>query len=161
MSNSNSNSSGGGIGIVELLLAIFITLKLCNVIEWSWWWVLSPVWGIVIIIFLIYIGIWLGLMVGDWWRLRKWKKANEERLKRESSIARPLDKNIATSMLEETLPHQRLEENLLIGNLITNWWQRRKLKKTLKNIILAKNNNTDSGSLVLGFSQDESKRYDM
>ncbi len=28
---------------LTLLLLIFITLKLCNVILWSWWWVLSPV----------------------------------------------------------------------------------------------------------------------
>ena len=27
------------------LLLLFITLKLCGVIAWSWWWVTSPVWG--------------------------------------------------------------------------------------------------------------------
>lgn len=27
-----------------MLLLIFITLKLCGVIHWSWWWVLSPFW---------------------------------------------------------------------------------------------------------------------
>ena len=43
MSDSNSNSSGG-IGIAELLLAIFITLKLCHVIDWSWWWITAPLW---------------------------------------------------------------------------------------------------------------------
>lgn len=26
------------------LLLIFITLKLCHVIDWSWWWVISPIW---------------------------------------------------------------------------------------------------------------------
>lgn len=30
------------IGILGL---IFITLKLCKVITWSWWWVTSPFWG--------------------------------------------------------------------------------------------------------------------
>ena len=29
------------IGILGL---IFVTLKLCKVIDWSWWWVLSPWW---------------------------------------------------------------------------------------------------------------------
>jgi len=43
MSDSNSNKSVG-IGFSGALLLIFITLKLCNVIAWSWWWVLSPVW---------------------------------------------------------------------------------------------------------------------
>lgn len=30
--------------VTSLLGLIFITLKLCNVITWSWWWVLSPFW---------------------------------------------------------------------------------------------------------------------
>lgn len=36
----NSNS----IGLPALLLVLFIGLKLGNVIAWSWWWVLSPLW---------------------------------------------------------------------------------------------------------------------
>ena len=33
------------IGSFPTLLTIaFIVLKLCNVITWSWWWVLSPLW---------------------------------------------------------------------------------------------------------------------
>lgn len=43
-SNSSSSSSSGGIGFVGLLTVAFIVLKLCNVITWSWWWVLSPIW---------------------------------------------------------------------------------------------------------------------
>ncbi len=38
------NKSKGGIGFAGLLTIAFIVLKLCNVINWSWWWVLSPVW---------------------------------------------------------------------------------------------------------------------
>lgn len=26
-----------------LLTVVFITLKLCGVINWSWWWVVSPI----------------------------------------------------------------------------------------------------------------------
>ena len=40
---SNNNSSGG-IGFVGVLTVVFIVLKLCGVIEWSWWWVLAPAW---------------------------------------------------------------------------------------------------------------------
>ena len=51
-----------GINFSELLLIVFIVLKLTGVINWSWWWVLSPLWfslGIVVII-LIVLGIyWL------------------------------------------------------------------------------------------------------
>lgn len=48
MSN-NSNSSSGGIGFWGLLGVAFIILKLCNVIDWPWWWVLAPIWGSFII----------------------------------------------------------------------------------------------------------------
>lgn len=29
-----------------LLQVAFIVLKLCKVIDWSWWWVLAPTWGV-------------------------------------------------------------------------------------------------------------------
>lgn len=32
------------MGFTGLLLIAFIVLKLCNVINWSWWLVLSPAW---------------------------------------------------------------------------------------------------------------------
>ena len=41
MSNE-SRSSGIGIGMV--LFIVFLVLKLTNVIDWSWWWVTSPLW---------------------------------------------------------------------------------------------------------------------
>lgn len=43
MSSENSNS--GGIGFLGLLAIVFITLKLTNVIAWSWWYVTAPLWG--------------------------------------------------------------------------------------------------------------------
>lgn len=59
--NSPSSSSSGGVGFVGLLTIVFITLKLLGIIDWSWLWVLSPLWlsccfGIAIPIFLILIG---------------------------------------------------------------------------------------------------------
>ena len=32
--------------ILGLLGLAFIVLKLCGVINWSWWWVLAPFWGL-------------------------------------------------------------------------------------------------------------------
>ena len=55
--NSSSSSSNGGVGFIGLLTIVFITLKLLGHIDWSWWWVLSPLWGtttIVLIISLVY-----------------------------------------------------------------------------------------------------------
>ncbi len=54
MSNSNVVvRNSGGIGFCGMLALVFITLKLCNVIAWSWWWVLAPLW----IPFAIFMGI--------------------------------------------------------------------------------------------------------
>ncbi len=53
-----SKSKDSGIGFTGLLTIVFITLKLTNYIDWSWWWVLSPIWisaAIVIVILLIAI----------------------------------------------------------------------------------------------------------
>lgn len=44
----------GGVGFTGLLAILFIGLKLGNVITWSWWWVLSPLW----IPWGIVLGIW-------------------------------------------------------------------------------------------------------
>lgn len=41
MKDKNSSST---IGFTTLLVIAFIVLKLCKVIDWSWWWVLSPIW---------------------------------------------------------------------------------------------------------------------
>ena len=49
-------TTNGGVGIVGLLFLVFLVLKLCKVIDWSWWWVTSPLWitaGIGILIALI------------------------------------------------------------------------------------------------------------
>ena len=43
MDNKNSGASGG-LGLGTVLFLIFLVLKLCNVIDWSWWWVLAPIW---------------------------------------------------------------------------------------------------------------------
>lgn len=39
---SKESSSSSGIGFCGLLTIAFIVLKLTKYIDWSWWWVLSP-----------------------------------------------------------------------------------------------------------------------
>jgi len=36
--------TSGGIGFCGVLTIVFIILKLCDVIDWSWIWVLAPIW---------------------------------------------------------------------------------------------------------------------
>jgi hypothetical protein len=37
-------NAGGGITLSGLVFIVFLVLKLCNVINWSWWWVTAPLW---------------------------------------------------------------------------------------------------------------------
>lgn len=48
------------LGII--LGIVFIVLKLVGIINWSWLWVLSPIWISVILFLLLMIGavVWLG-----------------------------------------------------------------------------------------------------
>ena len=39
-----NESKSGGLGIGMILFIVFLVLKLTNVIDWSWWWVTSPLW---------------------------------------------------------------------------------------------------------------------
>ncbi len=38
-----------GIGLPMLLFIVFLILKLCKTIDWSWWWVTSPLWIMLIL----------------------------------------------------------------------------------------------------------------
>jgi hypothetical protein len=53
MSENVKVNNTGGIGFFGLLTLIFITLKLTNYIDWSWWWVLAPLWIPIVITLLI------------------------------------------------------------------------------------------------------------
>lgn len=52
---SKQSSSSSGIGFTGLLTIAFIVLKLTNYIDWSWWWVLSPIWGYAAIVIVLLI----------------------------------------------------------------------------------------------------------
>jgi hypothetical protein len=47
----NTVSCNCGPTFVMPLTVVFVTLKLCGLIEWSWWWVWSPVWIPLAIVF--------------------------------------------------------------------------------------------------------------
>lgn len=40
--------------LADVLLVIFIVLKLCGVITWSWLWVLSPLWIAILLLFIYF-----------------------------------------------------------------------------------------------------------
>ena len=54
----SASSQSGGIGFLGALTIVFIALKLTNYIDWSWLWVLAPLWipiTITIIVLIILI----------------------------------------------------------------------------------------------------------
>lgn len=80
MSEKVSSSSSSGIGFGGLLTVLFIGLKLTGHINWSWWWVLSPLWigfGLVILI-LGGIGITVAVIEhrGEQRRLKAYRERN-------------------------------------------------------------------------------------
>lgn len=53
----SDKKEGGGIGVCGVLTIIFIVLKCLRIINWSWLWVLSPIWipvAVIVLIILIY-----------------------------------------------------------------------------------------------------------
>ena len=52
-----------GLTTAGLLGIVFVTLKLCGVIDWSWWWVTAPFWGMFAIAagLLIIVGVSIGI----------------------------------------------------------------------------------------------------
>ena len=68
---STSSSSSGGIGVVGLLGVVFVVLKLTGYINWSWWYVTMPFWGVLAILAIVGIcagGIWIGM---HFWQKKK------------------------------------------------------------------------------------------
>lgn len=59
----NNKAGCGSVGIAGTLTIVFIVLKLCGLIAWSWTWVLSPLWisEILWTIFVVVV-----LLVGGW-----------------------------------------------------------------------------------------------
>ncbi|MCH5167866.1 MAG: hypothetical protein J1F35_08310 [Erysipelotrichales bacterium] len=58
----NTNSASSGISLSTILFVVFLVLKLTNTIDWSWWWVTSPLWipfGLVILFAIIILIICL------------------------------------------------------------------------------------------------------
>lgn len=52
----SKEAQSSGIGFGGLLTVLFVGLKLAHVINWSWWWVLAPMWLPFVIVCLIVLG---------------------------------------------------------------------------------------------------------
>jgi hypothetical protein len=63
-----SNKKSSGIGLTTTLFLIFLILKLTETIDWSWWWVTSPLWITFfltfLLIFLVFLIVTIALFFG-------------------------------------------------------------------------------------------------
>ena len=64
----DNKAKQGGLGIVSVLTIVFIVLKLLGVIQWSWIWVLSPLWTSAVIVVAVFSVILIGgrIKKGKW-----------------------------------------------------------------------------------------------
>lgn len=64
----DNKAKQGGLGIVSVLTIIFIVLKLLGVIQWSWIWVLSPIWISAVLVVAVFSVILIGGRIknGKW-----------------------------------------------------------------------------------------------
>lgn len=88
MADNTQTLASSSIKFGDLLLLVFIVLKLTHVIMWSWWWVFAPVWIPVGILLAIYIPIAI-LSVWSWvqaeWVLRRIKRQAAAKAVREGN----------------------------------------------------------------------------
>jgi hypothetical protein len=54
---SNKSNSSNGLGLDMILFLIFMTLKLTGDINWSWWWVTSPLWIPILLLLVVFTGV--------------------------------------------------------------------------------------------------------
>lgn len=55
---ASKSNSGTGLSITSVLFIVFLVLKLTGNIDWSWWWVTSPLWiPIALVLGIVFISI--------------------------------------------------------------------------------------------------------
>lgn len=60
---ASKSSSSSGIGLTGVLFVVFLVLKLTGNIDWSWWWVTSPIWIPVALVFGLFLIVLLSLIL--------------------------------------------------------------------------------------------------
>jgi phosphoglycerol transferase MdoB-like AlkP superfamily enzyme len=51
---TQQSAASGGIGLGGAVFLVFLVLKLTGHIDWSWWWVTSPLWGVFALVFGVF-----------------------------------------------------------------------------------------------------------
>lgn len=76
---SDSKTSSGGVGFAGLLTIAFVVFKLCKVIDWSWWWVISPILISIGLVLLVLGGIGLYYLLKSYSANKAYEARRKER----------------------------------------------------------------------------------
>ena len=60
------------LGLPTIITLIFLVLKLTKNIDWSWWWVFSPIWITISVGFLFFFLVFLGMNSFESRKTRRW-----------------------------------------------------------------------------------------
>lgn len=63
MSNKTVVKTSQSFPLFTILFLIFMTLKLCGVIAWSWWWITAPIWAPILIVLTIFAVVGLVVLI--------------------------------------------------------------------------------------------------
>lgn len=110
---SDSKTSSGGVGFAGLLTIAFVVLKLCKQIDWSWWWVISPILISIGIVLLVLGGIGVYYLLGSYKREREFKKRIEHHKQLTNDIRDRFNShvdNISEGINTHSKWQQRLDE---------------------------------------------------
>lgn len=62
---SEQSTTGAGVNCSTLLTILFIGLKLTGYIDWSWWWVLAPLWLPIAVAVVVWLVCWTLIRILD------------------------------------------------------------------------------------------------
>lgn len=54
---TQQSAASSGIGLGGAVFLVFLVLKLTGHIDWSWWWVTAPLWGVFALVFGVLLAI--------------------------------------------------------------------------------------------------------
>jgi len=63
--SESKNVSVNGISFGGALFLVFLVLKLCHVIDWSWWWVTAPLWIGIPLVAILFVIVTLIIYFAD------------------------------------------------------------------------------------------------
>jgi len=123
--NDNNKVSNGGLGICGTLQVIFITLKVLNLIDWSWWKVFIPTYisvGTVVVVItgvgIVYVGKEIKLKIED--IFFDIKKTKEKKYSKQKDYSKQEFKLSSDEYFNEEIANEKVLETRINQENIEN-----------------------------------------